>query len=133
MKLADIELKHLCAQHRIRVSSSERDALALWMELYQRGAKSYVDCRACYAKIYLRAAIEVALVRTQAFQNSYFNQAHLSRPMHLLEHVFDQLSDEEKSFYLRVQKILLMYEKDGAFDKQSLRSDISVSHASIVH
>jgi len=111
MNLEQIELKHLCAQHRARISSSERDALSLWIELFQRGARSYVECRANFAKIYLRAAIEVALVRMQSFSNAYFNQAHLSRPLHLLEHLVEQSNETEQSFYQTIRGLLLVIEQ----------------------
>jgi hypothetical protein len=109
----NIQLKHLCTSHRLRISNSERDALSLWAELFQRGAKSYVDCRSHCAKIYLRAAIEVTIVRMQSFKNEYFNHAQLSRPMYLLDHIRDQFTEEDEVFFRSVRELLIVRETQG--------------------
>lgn len=81
-----MKLNYLCGYHACLMQYSEEDALRYWTETFRRGVAAFDQCRWDAARNYLGMAHEIAMLRSVAQCNHYFQPSHVLSPLgHLVE------------------------------------------------
>ena len=87
-----MKFSHFCCYHLDVMRKSESEAHRSWNGNMRRGSEAYVECKTQAACIYLGAAHEAALLRSQCDGNEWFGYEQIIQPMNL---IFELLMTED--------------------------------------
>lgn len=80
-------IRYFCQRHAKQMLVSERQAFFRWMQMMQKGCHAYMHCQHDSARIYLGAAIDIAMLRLTSKSNSLFLLTHATKPAEFLLNV----------------------------------------------